>query len=79
MTKTEILKEIKKLPPEELITIIEAALTQIRQDYLQVKQPLSEAERKRQMALAAETLYADYTTDQELTAFTSLDAEDFHA
>ncbi len=32
---------------------------------------------RRQLMLAAHELQADYTTDSELTAFTSLDSEDF--
>ncbi len=36
------------------------------------------AERKKQdLAMAAQALLADYQVDPELTAFTSLDAEDF--
>jgi len=30
------------------------------------------------MEAAAEHLYADYTTDENLTAFTQLDCEDFY-
>ncbi len=32
-----------------------------------------------QLATAARALLADYATDQELTAFTAIDGEDFHA
>lgn len=42
--------------------------------------PLSAvAERKRQLAVAAETLLSDYAARGELTAFTALDGEDFYA
>jgi hypothetical protein len=34
---------------------------------------------KRDLALAARELLTNYQSDPELTAFTSLDAEDFHA
>lgn len=34
---------------------------------------------KRDLELAAKALLADYQEDPELTAFTTLDAEDFHA
>ncbi|MHC1727929.1 MAG: hypothetical protein AB9866_18320 [Syntrophobacteraceae bacterium] len=57
---------------------MEAVLNQTRQDLLQAKQPLSDSARKSQMALAAETLYEDYKSDQELTGFMSLDFEDLH-
>ncbi len=35
--------------------------------------------RKQALAQAAEALRADYESDQELTAFTALDGEDFYA
>ncbi len=35
--------------------------------------------KKRNLEVAAQTLLDDYLNDQELTAFTVLDAEDFHA
>ena len=79
MTKSEILEELKKLPPEELLAVIEAALGQVRQDLQQMKRPSSEMDLKRQMTIAAEALFADYATDHELTAFKDLDSEDFHA
>jgi predicted DNA-binding ribbon-helix-helix protein len=34
---------------------------------------------KLRLAAAAKALLNDYTTDEELTAFTALDGEDFHA
>ena len=34
---------------------------------------------KSRLAAAAQALVGDYTTDKELTAFTALDGEDFHA
>jgi hypothetical protein len=34
---------------------------------------------QKQMAAAAKLLLADYETDEELTAFTALDGEAFHA
>jgi hypothetical protein len=38
-----------------------------------------EERKKLSMELAAKALLADYQADPELTAFTALDAEDFHA
>ena len=38
-----------------------------------------EERKKLDLALAAKALLADYQGDPELTAFTALDAEDFHA
>ena len=79
MTQTEILEELKKLTAAERLTIIEAALRLIREDLRQVGQPLTRIERKRQLAAAAEALLPDYAADGELTIFTALDSEDFHA
>lgn len=78
MTLTEILEEISKLTNAERLTIIEAASHLIREDLRLSEPPLSEAERKRRMTLAAEALLADYTSDTELTAFTALDGEEFY-
>lgn len=79
MTHREILEELKKLPTTERITIIEAALHIIHEDLQQIEQPLTKTERKRQLAVAAEALLPDYSADSELTVFTALDHEDFHA
>lgn len=79
MTQVEILKELKKLTIPERLTIVEAAVRLIREDLQQVGQPLIQAERKRQLAAAAEALLADYTGGGELSIFTALDSEDFYA
>ncbi len=82
MTKIEILEEIKKLTPAERIVFIEATLKMTREDlrvYNKIeKQPQSKVERKRNLHAAAKTLLPDYSTDNELTIFTTLDSEDFH-
>lgn len=79
MTYMEILEELKKLTTTERLTVAEAALRLIREDLQQVKQPLVQTERKRQLAAAAEALLPDYVAGGELTIFTALDSEDFHA
>ena len=82
MTQAEILQELKKLTATEHLAVIEAALHLVREDLQQVEQveqPLSQAERKRRLAAAAEALLSDYAADGELTAFTALDHEEFHA
>ena len=38
-----------------------------------------EKHQKSKLAAAAQALLIDYTTDEELLAFTALDGEDFHA
>jgi len=79
MTQVEILEELKKFTIPERLTIVEAALRLIREDLQQVRQPLTRAERKRQLAAAAEALLQDYAAGGELTIFTALDSEDFYA
>jgi hypothetical protein len=78
MSHMNILEELRKFPPAERLTIMEAALKQIRAD-LQQPGPLLRVNKKRALAIAADALYADYMTDKDLTVFTALDAEDFHA
>ncbi len=78
MTPTEILEELSKLSATERLAILEAALHLTRQEMRQADQPLSKAERKRKMALAAEALLPDYVAGGELTIFTALDGEDFY-
>jgi hypothetical protein len=79
MTHVEILEEFKKFPIPERLTLVEAALRLIREDLQQVERPLTQAERKRQLAAAAEALLQDYAAGGELTVFTALDSEDFYA
>ena len=83
MTQIKILEELKKLTPTERLTIIETALHLIREDiqsrHKSEEQPLTRTERRRQLAAAAEALLPDYSAEGELTVFTALDSEDFHA
>ena len=79
MTQIEILEELKKLALPERLRVIEAALRLVRVDIQHEEKPLNEAERTRQLTAAADALLADYSSDGELTVFTALDSEDFHA
>jgi hypothetical protein len=79
MVQTEILEELKKLSPKQRIEVIVSAIHLLQEDLRQVEQPLTRMERKRQLAMAAEALLPHYEEDNELTIFTSLDGEDFHA
>ena len=79
MTQVKVLEELKRFTIPERITIIEATLRLIREDLQQVRQPLARSERRRQLAAAAEALLPDYAAGGELTIFTALDSEDFHA
>ncbi len=77
MQRTQILLE-----PEQHQALVEIARRENRSlsDVVRgmVKKQLEERQRL-DLALAAEALLADYQDDSELTAFTDLDAEDFHA
>jgi hypothetical protein len=77
MTEQKILDELQKLTNNERLVIIEATLDMIRKDLKKVEKT-SKEERKQSLVKAANILLADYTSDDELTAFKSLDCEDFH-
>lgn len=74
-----ILDELSRLPIPEQLTIIETALLRIREELQQAGRPSVLADRRQQLARAAEALLPDYIEDAELTAFTALDGEDFYA
>jgi len=67
MRTNEILKEIQKLPIQKRILVIEKTIHSIRRH-----------EEINQMEKAADSLYIDYKSDNELTAFTDLDFENFY-
>lgn len=66
MSSKEILQDIKRLPFHERLTVIEKALKTLHEsDEMQLEN-------------AAKVLLADYKKDKDLTAFTSLDFENFY-
>jgi hypothetical protein len=68
MTQTaQLIQEIYKLPLEKKFFVVEQTLKAIKSE-----------ERNRHLMIAAEALYNDYVNDKELTAFVSLDFEDFY-
>jgi hypothetical protein len=79
MTQADILEELKKLTTIERLRIIGAALRLLSEELQQVEHPLARIERKRQLATAAEALLPDYAPGGELSIFTALDSEEFHA
>lgn len=79
MVQTQILTEIGRLPIPDRLTLLEDALRVIRQDLQQTTSASRQADRNRELAAAAQALLADYAAGGELTAFTALDSEDFHA
>lgn len=75
MTNSEIIAQLKQLTTAERLAVIEAATRLIREDLSQLE--WNEKPGDDELALAAAALLADYQSDQDLTAFTSLDGEDF--
>ena len=67
MRTNEIIREIQRLPISKRIYVVEKTIHSIRTQ-----------EDKNAMIKAADALYGDYKTDNELTAFTNLDFEDFY-
>ncbi len=67
MRTAEIIKEIQQLPMRKRIYVIEKTIHSIRTQT-----------NENQMKKAADTLYADYKNDKELTAFSGLDFESFY-
>jgi hypothetical protein len=75
VTTVEILGKIKALPLSEQSRIYEALKEIFRQTDV-----LARGKREgSDLARAARSLDGDYRSDPELTAFTALDGEDFHA
>ena len=66
MTLTALISEINKLPLMERELLVEKTLDTIR------------TEKTHQLESAANEMYIMYKTDNELTAFTSLDTESFY-
>jgi len=74
MTDREILEQLKKLPTPERLKIVESTVHQLREELEGAVEQGAD-----RLALAAQALLADYASDSELTAFTGLDSEPFHA
>jgi hypothetical protein len=67
MQALEIIQEIQRLPLTKRFYVVEETIKSIKKE-----------EMSHQMELAANELYNDYATDKNLTAFTSLDFEQFY-
>jgi hypothetical protein len=79
MTHAEILEQIKKLSLKERLEVIDAAIHLLRDELTHGAQGLTPQDRKKLLSKAANALLHDYETDSELTSFSALDGEDFHA
>jgi hypothetical protein len=67
MQTEEIIQEIQSLPLSKKIHVVKETLKFIKKE-----------EKRRQLEMAVNELSEDYSTDKELTAFTSLDFENFY-
>lgn len=67
MKTSEIIREIEKLPVDRRISIIEKLINALRK-----------SETKATLAKAAKKLEIEYEENDELTAFTEIDFEDFY-
>ena len=76
MIRAEIVREIQALPFQEQFEMLEYLARSLRQ---QSQAHYSSGTVPGSLAAAAESLQADYQNDPDLTAFTALDCEDFHA
>jgi len=74
MTDREILEQLKKLPTPERLKIVESTVHQLREELEGAVEQGAD-----RLAQAAQALLADYASNSELTAFTGLDSEPFHA
>ncbi len=66
MTTANIIRELERLPLTDKLLVIERILKSIR------------TEKEKSLKAAVESLYEDYKSDKELTAFTQLDNEPFY-
>jgi hypothetical protein len=67
MQPIDLIQEIQRLPLTKKFYMVEETIKSIKKEEMQL-----------QMELAANELYEDYVNDKELTAFTSLDFDNFY-
>lgn len=67
MQATDIMQEIQRLPLTKKFYVVEETIKSIKQEEL-----------NHQIELAVNELHNDYAYDKDLTAFTSLDFENFY-
>jgi len=77
--RAEVVSELRTWTLEERLEVAEELLRGIRSEIGDGSSRSRRGEVRRQMKKAASALVRDYSDDEELTAFTVLDGEDFHA
>jgi hypothetical protein len=75
MTRSDIFREIQDLPVQEQFQILESLARLLREECATD----SGVDGTASLLQAAQALRPDYEAQSELTAFTALDSEDFHA
>ncbi|MDI6803010.1 MAG: hypothetical protein QME58_04075 [Bacteroidota bacterium] len=79
MTHRQIMEELKNLPTVERLRIVEEVLHLIEKDITNPHEFQISSGLKKQLATAANSLVQDYSNDNELTSFTSLDSDEIRA
>ncbi len=76
MTQKELLREFQRLSLQQQLAILRDALEIVENNFRQLEQKESD---KLPLEEAARLLRQDYLSDSELTAFTAIDGDEFHA
>lgn len=76
VARADILREIQQLPTAERMGFLDSLIQLLREDR---RMDSRNAAIENQLRAAAQALQTDYQSDPDLTAFTVLDLEDFHA
>lgn len=71
MEAKELLFEIKRLSPQDKISLMEKTLESLREEVIPKSFDVD-------LLHAAKIMSGDYTNDTELTSFTMLDSENFY-
>jgi hypothetical protein len=79
MTQNQLLKEFERLPTNEQLEVIQAALRIVHKKWQQLDLHPVDSVDQRRLREAANLLRQDYEQDEELTSLTALDGEPFHA
>jgi hypothetical protein len=79
MTQAQLLSEFRQLSLAQQLEIIQAFVGIVAQHMQAAEQNTNRRDKHKRLAEAANLLLEDYETDQELTSFTVLDGEPFHA
>lgn len=77
MSVTEIERELKRMTNAERLFVIEIA-SQLVRGTLKNDSNLSLADKRQRLKKSAEIMLSEYAHDEELTAMTVLDGEEFH-